>query len=725
MSLKEKSVTSVLWSAAQKWGSRLIGVVVFFLLARLLTPEAIGLSSLAMAFIYFAQAVVAQGFVEAIVQREELHPDHLHTAFWANAGAGVFISVLAIVGAPWIASLTNTPALAPILRWLTVSFLLSALCSIPTAILQRDFAYKILAVRYLVGIVLGGIVGVSMAFMGYGVWSLVAQELVYRTTSTISLWAQLPWRPKLRFSVVRFRELFAFESSVVGVRSFFALNRRAYDMLIANVFGAATLGVYSLGYRLTNIVEDLISSSTSTVALSSFSRIQNDRERTKRNFYMVTQLTLLFTIPAFVGLAVVAPELIPYAFGEKWRGTIPILQLFALVGIINTTASFNYVIIKAAGRAAWSSWIVLTRAVLTILSFFVVMRFGIVAVTFAYALVEFLLSPLSLIAVSKLIGVSFVDYFKRMLGPVAGTLVMVAVIYALRYYLTGVSTTLLLASFVSFGALSYALTLRVVAPEIFKSSFAFVGHIAAAAVPKAFRPSSTEQGAEVDKDKVASNTVGTAAGNVAGTVPRAAQRMTKPAPGVRLWAAELGVTDLRIADLGATDLHLVPLEGADSGRPVQTTVRTNLYSDYDDAYRDVYRGVETPAKPEARAPTEPDLISLLTRFLEKPEVLAATLSDRQGVCLAHVGERKADAETLARHSRILFAASDVLGTRYSADPTNGMVLEFPQYALYLGRVDAEHILSLHLTDAQALNVVRYLVNRALPELTLGLHIKTV
>ena len=202
-SLKQKSVTSVLWSAAQKWGSRLIGVFVFFLLARLLTPEAIGLSALAMAFIYFAQAVVAQGFVEAIVQREDLEPDHLHTAFWANAGAGIVISVLAVALAPWIASLANTPALAPVLRWLTVSFLLSALCSVPTAILQRDFAYKVLAVRYLVGIVLGGIVGVVMAFMGYGVWSLVAQELVYRTSSTISLWAQLPWRPKLRFSTVQ------------------------------------------------------------------------------------------------------------------------------------------------------------------------------------------------------------------------------------------------------------------------------------------------------------------------------------------------------------------------------------------------------------------------------------------------------------------------------------------------------------------------------------------
>lgn len=477
MSLEQKSITGALWSAAQKWGSRLIGVVVFFLLARLLTPEDFGLSALAMVFIYFAQAVVAQGFVEAIVQRENLHPDHLHTAFWANAGVGVFISVLAVVFAPWIASVVNTPALVPVLRWLTFSFFLSALCSIPTAILQRNFAYKILAVRYLVGIVLGGFVGVVMAFMGFGVWSLVAQELVYRTTSTISLWTQMDWRPQLRFSAQRFRELFAFESSILWVRSFHALNRRGYDMLIGNVFGAVTLGVYSLGYRLTNILEDLISASTSTVALSSFSRIQADQVRMQRNFYKVTQLTTLLTIPAFTGIAVIAPELIPYAFGEQWADAIPILQLFALVGILNTTASFNYIIMKAAGKATWSLWIVLTRAVLTLLSFFVVMRFGIVAVTLAYVVVELLLSPLSLFAISKLIHIDFVDYFKRLLGPVTGSVMMVAVILTARHYFSDASPIALLASYIVLGSISYALTLRVVTPTVFSSSFKLVGRV--------------------------------------------------------------------------------------------------------------------------------------------------------------------------------------------------------------------------------------------------------
>ncbi len=128
-----------------------------------------------------------------------------------------------------------------------------------------------------------------------------------------------------------------------------------------------------------------------------------------------------------------------------------------------------------------------------------------------------------------------------------------------------------------------------------------------------------------------------------------------------------------------------------------------------------------PREPDTQPHTKPDLAVSLNRFLEKPEVLAATLSDRQGTRLVHVGEYPSDAEALANYSRFLLIASDVLGTHYGADPTNGMVLEFPRYALYLGRIDADHILSLHLSDAKALSVVRYLMNRTLPELALELR----
>lgn len=126
------------------------------------------------------------------------------------------------------------------------------------------------------------------------------------------------------------------------------------------------------------------------------------------------------------------------------------------------------------------------------------------------------------------------------------------------------------------------------------------------------------------------------------------------------------------------------------------------------------------AVPVLAAAPEPDLLGLLTSFLEKPEVLAAALSDRQGVGIAHVGESVADALTLASYNRFLLVASDVMGAHYGAEHTDGVVLEFPHAALYLGRIDARHILSLHLSDVKALGVVRYLIRKTLPDLAAGL-----
>ena len=184
--------------------------------------------------------------------------------------------------------------------------------------------------------------------------------------------------------------------------------------------------------------------------------------------------------------------------------------------------------------------------------------------------------------------------------------------------------------------------------------------------------------------------------------------------------AELQGTELNDAGLPGDTSHDADLHDAD----LQDTSLQASDLQADDLEGDEISDTEQQVEPQAADPTEPapqpaakpDHIASLTRFLEKPEVLAATLSDRQGRCLAHVGEYPTDAEALASYSRFLLVASDVLGTHYGADHTNGMVLEFPQYALYLGRVDAEHILSLHLSDAKALSVVRYLMNRTLPEL---------
>jgi O-antigen/teichoic acid export membrane protein len=175
--LRQQAVKGVFWSALESWGRQAISFGVFFLLARLLGPGTFGLVALSSVFLAFLQVFLDQGFSQAIVQRQNLEPEHLDTAFWTNLGVSILLATTSIACAGLVSDLFKEPQITSIIRCSSLGLLLSAFSSVQDAILQRKLAFKALATRSLVGVVIGGVVGVSMAFMGFGVWSLVGQQL--------------------------------------------------------------------------------------------------------------------------------------------------------------------------------------------------------------------------------------------------------------------------------------------------------------------------------------------------------------------------------------------------------------------------------------------------------------------------------------------------------------------------------------------------------------------
>ena len=169
MNLREKAAKGVLWSAIQNWGMEGISFLTFIALSRLLVPEAFGLVALASVFTALAQVFLDQGFGAAIVQRADLEREHLDTAFWISVLTGILLTVGGIAASGLLAAFFGEPRLAPVLRWLSLSFIFGALSSTQMAILRRKLAFKSLAARSLAATTVGGFVGVSMAFAGFGV----------------------------------------------------------------------------------------------------------------------------------------------------------------------------------------------------------------------------------------------------------------------------------------------------------------------------------------------------------------------------------------------------------------------------------------------------------------------------------------------------------------------------------------------------------------------------
>jgi O-antigen/teichoic acid export membrane protein len=469
MGLQQRAVKGIFWSFVQKWGRAGLTTITFVILSRLLAPEAFGLVALATAFTVFIELFLDQGFGSAIVQREKLDPEHLDTAFWLNVLTSILMTGGLIAVSGLLGVLFDEPRLASVLRWLSITLILSGLSSTQISILQRKLAFKEFAIRSMVANAVGGIVGIIMAFSGYGVWSLVGQDVASGVVRAIILWRSSDWRPGFKVSKRHYKELVTFGASIVGNNALTVLTKRSDDLLIGYFLGPTLLGFYTIGYQLLLIIIRLVTEVTNSVAFPTFSRIQHQPERMRKAFYKVTQYTSVFAFPVFIGLAVLAPEIVPAVFGEKWAPSIPVMQVLALIGVLQSVLFFNGSVIKASGKPSWQFGIMLLNTVGSVLAFLLVVRLGIVAVAAAFVAVGYLLAPVSYIAVRRLIQIDFRTYLWQFVPSLTASLLMVAVIAGLKFLLKDQSLNMYLELFIYLlaGALTYVSVIGLLARHLY------------------------------------------------------------------------------------------------------------------------------------------------------------------------------------------------------------------------------------------------------------------
>jgi PST family polysaccharide transporter len=461
-------VKGVIWSATQKWGARIISFLVMLILARLVSPESFGLVAYAIVFTSFAQIFVDQGFSDAIVQFPQLEREHLDTAFWVSILTGGILTVVSIAASGVIAKLFHEPQLEPIVKWLSPIFILSALNSVQISLLRRKLDFKSLTVRSLVATITSGIVAVTMAFLGFGVWSLVAKLIVDGAVSVIALWQVSDWRPNLRLSWKHFKELFSYGINIVGGNFVDYLSVHSDDFLIGYFLGPIALGYYTLAYNLLIVLTDLLVTVPNVVAFPIFSKIQDDSARLKSAFYEVTQLQSIMAFPIFLGIFIVAPEAVRVLYSDKWISSIPVVQILMLMGIIRSATYFYSSIFRAAGKPSWRFGIYALTAALNVIGFLIVVRMGIIAVAVSYVVVSYALMPLYILLIRKLIHVTIRSHLSQYIPAFASSLIMIAVVLVFKYFLgQNFSLLIRLVIFILAGGVAYLLGIRLIRPEVY------------------------------------------------------------------------------------------------------------------------------------------------------------------------------------------------------------------------------------------------------------------
>ncbi|MFK3984942.1 lipopolysaccharide biosynthesis protein [Micromonospora sp. NPDC050397] len=352
------------WSYLLTAGRVGSSVIVTFLLAKLLGPNEFGLVAMATVFILIAQTIIQQGLVSAIVQRDNLTPEHLDAAFGVTLLGGLGVGALTALASPLWSLVNGRPdGLTEVCLALSPLVLLQGLAIVPEAVLRRELQFRSVAIRTLLAAAISGVVGISLALAGAGIWALVAQQLTTSVVSLIVLWVVCPWRPSRRPRLGAIRDLWAFSAHSANAGLGLMLSSKADVIFTGIFFGPAATGIYRLASRLPDMLVDVTVRSLQQVALPSLSRLQEERRAFAVHLTKLQHLGAIAGLPVLGVLAATAHPLVGF-LGDDWAGTEIPLRLLCLFGAINVYGVLLGPALQAIGQPAKLAAILWTRGIL-------------------------------------------------------------------------------------------------------------------------------------------------------------------------------------------------------------------------------------------------------------------------------------------------------------------------------------------------------------------------
>jgi O-antigen/teichoic acid export membrane protein len=432
--LRERAVSSAFWASAQSWGQQVVQLVVFVTLARLLGPEAYGLVGVALTVTTIGILVINRGgWTEALIQEPDLGPDYLDTVFWWLVALS-----LALFGGAWIAAgpvaaWFGTPEVERILPWLALIVPFKALGIVQDGLLRRQLQYRALAVRSLTGVVLGGIAGIAAALLGAGAWSLVINQVGQLGVESLVLWMSVRWRPGGRLSLARLCRVVGYAWGVLGASALEVGEDLVARTLVARLIGVVAVGHYTIARRLLLLSEQLLVGPLSGIAMPLFSQIGHRRGELEAPLRLGLQITALVTFPAYVGLALVMPDLLPLVFGRQWSSATRAVQIAVLLGpalpIARLCAALLLALRHATALAALNTCA--TAALFLLLCAFP--KLTVEAVMAGFVLRTWLILPLTVAVVHRLTRVDVLGCLRTLLPLLLATLLMAFAVAGVRW----------------------------------------------------------------------------------------------------------------------------------------------------------------------------------------------------------------------------------------------------------------------------------------------------
>ena len=350
-SLKDKTVKGVGWNSIDRIANYGIGFVVGVVLARLLSPGEYGLIGIIGIFIAIFNIILDSGLSTALIRKDAVTEDDYCTVFWANLLLSVLLTATLYFCAPLIGEFFKRPELVPYIHVMAFILIINALAITQNTRLVKRIDFKTQTKISLISHVLSGIIGIVMAYMGFGVWALVAQQMSARMFSTILLWIYNKWWPKLLFSWLSFKELFNFSWKLLVAQIISTLFSQVNHAVIGKIYSPDTLGQYTRANQYGKMVSSSIGDVVLKVSLPVMSSIQNEDQRLLRAYRSIIKTSMLVSSILLIGMAACAKPFIYVLIGEKWLPCVPMMQLMSLSLMLYPLQMVNINMLTLQGRS--------------------------------------------------------------------------------------------------------------------------------------------------------------------------------------------------------------------------------------------------------------------------------------------------------------------------------------------------------------------------------------
>ncbi|SMG41939.1 Membrane protein involved in the export of O-antigen and teichoic acid [Marivirga sericea] len=412
-SLKNRSAKAFAWNIAGTVLKQGSGFIISIFLARLLEPAEFGLVGMAMVFITISQVFIDVGFSSALIQNKDNTSLTYSSIFYLNFAAGIVLTAIFYFGAPIIGNFYDNQEITSLIRWLSLIFVFNSLNLVQTAIFTRELDFKVLTLRNVIASSVGGILGVICAFQGFGVYSLVVQQISMALLTTLLLWTSSNWKPELKFSFYEVKRLTGFSAFVFFDQFIYTIFKQIDILFIGKVFSASVLGFYSRASSLKDQVILYTSQSLVKVFYPVLSSLQDQHKEYTRVYFKVVSVVGFVSYGLTGLLYVMGADVIVILFGEKWIPSIEVFQILVLAVCVFPLNGMMVNAFMSKGKSKQNFYLGLFRKFITILPLFIAYFYGIYEFTIALVIADYFLTFVNVYFSNRIIKIPYRVHLRK------------------------------------------------------------------------------------------------------------------------------------------------------------------------------------------------------------------------------------------------------------------------------------------------------------------------